>query len=232
MNNPYQESEEVSVQAAAPNLIQRVIAVFASPSQLGERLRQNSPWFVTLSIVALVSVATFLITPAELIREAAERAAEGQPLPGPAVMRALGIGFILVASFGGAALIAGVLYLIFNVIFGQSDTTYRQHLSAVAHVFWISLLGGLIVFPLQVSKGDLEIRLGLGLLLRDEPSSFLGYFLTNVTIFGLWAAASLGAVETGLSGGRVSAGKAAGTILVLYLLFAGAVAGVKMIFGG
>ena len=75
MNNPYQESEEVSVQAAAPNLIQRVIAVFASPTQLGERLRQNSPWFVTLSIVALVSVATLLITPAELIREAAERAA-------------------------------------------------------------------------------------------------------------------------------------------------------------
>nr|MDP2577547.1 hypothetical protein [Candidatus Palauibacterales bacterium] len=145
MNNPYQESEEVSVQAAAPNLIQRVIAVFASPTQLGERLRQNSPWFVTLSIVALVSVATLLITPAELIREAAERAAEGRPLPGPAVMRAIGIGFILVASFGGAALIAGVLYLIFNVIFGQSDTTYRQHLSAVAHVFWISLLGGLIV---------------------------------------------------------------------------------------
>ena len=232
MNNPYQESEEVSVQAAAPNLIQRVIAVFASPTQLGERLRQNSPWFVTLSIVALVSVATLLITPAELIREAAERAAEGRPLPGPAVMRAIGIGFILVASFGGAALIAGVLYLIFNVIFGQSDTTYRQHLSAVAHVFWISLLGGLIVLPLQVSKGDLEIRLGLGLLLGDEPSSFLGYFLTNVTIFGLWASASLGAVETGLSGGRVSAGKSAGTILVLYLLFAGVVAGIKVISGG
>ncbi len=232
MNNPYQESEEVSVQAAAPNLIQRVIAVFASPTQLGERLRQNSPWFVTLSIVALVSVATLLITPAELIREAAERAAEGRPLPGPAVMRAIGIGFILVASFGGAALIAGVLYLIFNVIFGQSDTTYRQHLSAVAHVFWISLLGGLIVFPLQVSKGDLEIRLGLGLLLGDEPSSFLGYFLTNVTIFGLWAAASLGAVETGLSGGRVSAGKSAGTILVLYLLFAGVMAVFPTIRGG
>ena len=125
-----------------------------------------------------------------------------------------------------------MLYLIFNVIFGQSDTTYRQHLSAVAHVFWISLLGGLIVFPLQVSKGDLEMRLGLGLLLGDEPSSFLGYFLTNVTIFGLWASASLGAVETGLSGGRVSAGKSAGTILVLYLLFAGVVAGIKVISGG
>lgn len=236
MNNPYQESEEVSVQAAAPNLIQRVIAVFASPSQLGERLRQNSPWFVTLSIVALVSVVMMLIMPVELIEKAAEAqmAAQGRegPVPSAALLRAFGIGGILVGSFGGAALIAGVLYLIFNVIFGQSDTTYRQHLSAVAHVFWISLLGGLIVFPLQVSKGDLEIRLGLGLLLRDEPSSFLGYFLTNVTIFGLWAAASLGAVETGLSGGRVSAGKAAGTILVLYLLFAGAVAGVKMIFGG
>ena len=57
-----------------------------------------------------------------------------------------------------------MLYLIFNVIFGQSDTTYRQHLSAVAHVFWISLLGGLILFPLQVSKGDLEIRLDLGVV--------------------------------------------------------------------
>ncbi|MEE8521560.1 MAG: hypothetical protein V3S83_09395, partial [Gemmatimonadota bacterium] len=80
MNNPYQESEEVSVQAAAPNLIQRVIAVFASPTQLGERLRQNSPWFVTLSIVALVSVVMMLITPAELIREAAEAqmAAQGR----------------------------------------------------------------------------------------------------------------------------------------------------------
>ncbi|MEE9246388.1 MAG: hypothetical protein V3U63_09320 [Gemmatimonadota bacterium] len=236
MNNPYQESEEVSVQAAAPNLIQRVIAVFASPTQLGERLRQNSPWFVTLSIVALVSVVMMLITPAELIREAAEaqmaaQGREGAPLS-TALIRAFGIGGIIVVSFGGAALVAGVLYLIFNVIFGQSDTTYRQHLSAVAHVFWISLLGGLILFPLQVSKGYLEMRLGLGLLLPDEPSSLLGYFLTNVTIFGLWAAASLGAVETGLSGGRVSAGKSAGTILVLYLLFAGVMAVFPTIRGG
>jgi hypothetical protein len=82
------------------------------------------------------------------------------------------------------------------------------------------VIGNLITFALQVAKGDGTLRLGFGLLLADDPSSFVGYFLSGITIFGLWSSAALGAVESGLSGGKVSVGKAATTVIVLYLAFA------------
>ncbi len=236
MNESPEVMEQVEAQPARPNLIQRVIAVFASPTQLGEWLRLQSPWFVTLTIVVAVSAVITLLMPAELLRQALEAQASSRnqtaQLPSIGVMRAIGLAGVIGGSFIGAAVIAGVLYLIFNLIFGQSETTYRQHMSATAHAFWISLVGGLISFPLQIAKGDIQLRLGFGLLLPDEPTAFLGFFFTNVTIFGLWAAVALGAVESGLSRGRVSVGKAAGWVVVLYLIFAGITAGFRTLGAG
>ena len=136
------------------------------------------------------------------------------------MIRGFGLAGVLVATFVGAALVAGVLYIAFNLIFGQSQITYKNQLSATAHVWWITLLGGLIAFPLQLARQDMQLKLGLGLLLPDDPSSFVGYFLNNITLFGVWASVALGAVESGLSEGKVSVGKAATTVLVLYLIVA------------
>ncbi|KPK78523.1 MAG: hypothetical protein AMS25_14870 [Gemmatimonas sp. SM23_52] len=218
--------ESVSTGAATPNLLQRVIMVFTAPGKLGEALRQTSPWFWTLAIAAIIATIAFFLLPPELMRQAMEAQAaqrpQGQEAPDPeAMLRIARIGgtlSVLVVQFIAAVVIAGALYLTFNVFMGQ-ENSYKQYLSAAAHITWINLLGFLLVIPIWISKGDMRISLGLGLLLPDVPSSFGGHFLNSITIFGIWSAIALGTIESGLSGGRISAGKAVGTVLVLYLIW-------------
>lgn len=217
--------ESVSARAAAPNLLQRVIMVFTAPGKLGEALRQTSPWFWTVAIAAIISTIAFFLLPPDLMRAAVEAQAaqrpEGQqfdPESAVRIGRIVGTLSVFVVAFIAALVIAGALYLTFNVFMGQ-ENTYKQYLSAAAHIAWISLLGFLLVIPIWVSKGDMRISLGLGLLLPDVPTSFGGHFLNSITIFGIWSAIALGTIESGLSSGRISAGKAVGTVLVLYLIW-------------
>lgn len=223
MSSEGQAAEQVSTGGGAPNLIQRVMMVFFSPTKLGDALRSRSPWFWTLAILAIISVIIVLASPEELLLQAMQaqgRGGEGAELPSASMMRGIGVGTSLVGTFVMAAIVAGVLYLFINVFFGQAELTFKQHVSAVAHSWWIVTIGNLIQFALQMAKGDATMRLSLGLLLQEEPSTFVGFFLNNITIFGLWSAVALGLVESGLSAGKISAGKAITTIIVLYLLVA------------
>ncbi len=93
-------------------------------------------------------------------------------------------------------------------------------------------MGAVIVFPLKIVQGDALLDLGLGLLLVDEPSSFAGFFVNGITIFGVWTYVALGSVESGLSGGKISLGKAGSALIVLYLLGRAVGAGFQSLFAG
>jgi hypothetical protein len=224
--------------AGAPGLVQRVLLVFMSPGKLGEVLRAQQPWFWTLAIVAVVSVALFLLVPSEIFVEAMRQQTAGRPQgqdfdPDTALRmgRIFGSVGALLGTFIGAAVIAGVVYLAFNVMLG-GDQTYKQHLAAVSHMYWINLLGFVLVIPLWIAKEDMQVRLGLGLLLPEGPSSYVGHLLNSINLFGVWSAMALGAMESGLSGGRVSIGKAIGTVLALYGVWALVAAGWATLTGG
>ncbi len=226
MNVEAGPAESVSAGGSTPNLIQRVILVFTSPGKLGEALRTTSPWFWTLAIVAIISAILLLLIPSDVLlqtieaRAAGREQAQGQPDAETMlnIARYGGAAGALLGSFIGAAVIAGILYLAFNVMFGQ-DTTYKQHLSAYAHAAWIGLLGFIVVLPIWISKGDMTTQLGFGLLLADAPSSFVGHLMNSTTLFGLWGSVALGAVEAGLSGGRITPGKGIGVVLGLYFVW-------------
>ncbi len=236
MNVEGRTAESPSETASQPGLLQRVVLVFTSPAKLGELLRAHAPWFWTLAIVAIVGGVVFALLPADVMRAALEERARQQQGQGPdldtlvTITRISGSVMSLIMSFVAAAVSAGVLYLVFNVSFGL-DALYKQHLSAMAHVWWINTLGFLLLVPIWISKGDMQIALGLGLLLPDAPTTFVDHYLNSITIFGLWASVALGLIESGMSGGRVSTGKAVGTILVLYLI-AAAVKAVMALLGG
>jgi hypothetical protein len=213
--------------------------VFFSPTKLGEALRVRSPWFWTLVIVAVIVAVIMFFIPADVFLNTMEAQAAGRPqgqqAPDPETMlkvaRFGGVGAALVMTFISAFIAAGVLYLAFNVAMGQ-ELAYKQHLSAVAHVFWIpSVLGMIVTFPIWVSRGDMLTTLGLGLLLTDAPASFVGHFMNSITIFGLWGAAALGAIESGLSGGRLTVGKAVTVTFVLYLVWVVVNAARATVFG-
>ncbi|MGD8869251.1 MAG: hypothetical protein PVI01_16645 [Gemmatimonadales bacterium] len=222
MNDEGRTAEHAAAPAAAPSLMQRVIMVFTAPAKLGETLRTQAPWFWTLAIVAIVGAIVFALVPADVLRQAVEERARSQE-GGPSVDTLVTITRIsgslgsLVMSFITAAIAAGVLYLVFNLAFGL-DALYKQHLSGMAHIWWINTLGFLLLIPIWIAKGDMQIALGLGLLLPEAPSTFVGHYLNGITIFGVWASIALGLIESGMSGGRITAGKAVGAILVLYLI--------------
>lgn len=223
MNDEGRTAEQAAEPAPTPSLMQRVIMVFTAPAKLGETLRVQAPWFWTLAIVAIVGAVAFAaLVPTDLIRHMIEQRARTQE-GGPSldtlvtITRVLGaIGGGLIWPFIASAVAAGVLYLMFNLAFGL-DVLYKEHLSAMAHIWWINTLGFLVLIPIWISKGDMQIALGLGLLLPEAPSTFGGHYLNTITIFGVWASVALGLIESGMSGGRIKAGKAVGTILVLYL---------------
>jgi hypothetical protein len=233
------QSAESSAVEATPNLVQRVIMVFTEPTGLGAVLRRTAPWFWTVAIVGIISAVIMLLLPTDLLQAAIEAQArarpEGQEGPDPETMlmigRLSGTAMALVMTFISAFVTAGALYLAFNVVFGQ-DTTYRQHLSATAHVWWIGLLAFIVVVPIWISRGEMQTKLGLGLLLQDTPETFVGHFLNGITLFGLWSGAALGAVESGLSGGRLTVGKGIGAVLVLYLIWVVFQAALSTLFGG
>lgn len=210
----------------SPNLLQRVVMTFGSPVKLGEALRNRSPWFWTIAIVAVASAVIFVLLPPDLMREALEAQMANRPQggqqPDPETMvsiaRYTGAAGVLIVSFVGTVIIAGVLYLAFNVFFGQ-EASYRQHLSAAAHISWINLVGFLVTIPVWISTTDMQMKLGLGLLLADTPSSFVEHFLNGISLFGLWSSAALGGIESGLSGGRLSVAKAIGMVLAFYLIW-------------
>lgn len=223
MNDAGRTPEGASPPPTTTSLVQRVIMVFTAPAKLGEILRAHSPWFWTLAIVAIVGAIVFALVPADVIRQTIEQRARQQE-GGPSLDTMVTMTRVTGAIVGGliwpfllSATIAGVLYLVFNLAFGL-DALYKQHLSAMAHIYWINTLGFLLLVPIWISKGNMQIKLGFGLLLPDVPTTFVGHYLNSITIFGLWASIALGLVLSGTSGGRIAPGKSVTTVLVLYLI--------------
>lgn len=232
-------TETAAAAAPTPGAVERIMMVFFSPGKLGESLRQTSPWFWAIAIVGTVSAIGWLLIPVDLVRQMMEAQAAANPqAQGGAGLETMvkfarygGAAIGLVFAFLGAAVIAGAVYLVFNLILGQ-EHSFRQHLSATAHTYWISLLGFLLTIPIWLAKENIEIKLGFGLLLPDNPSSFSGHLLNSITLFGLWGAMALGAIESGLSEGRVSVGKSVGAVLGLYLVWVLVSAARATVFGG
>jgi hypothetical protein len=220
-----------------PNLVKRVVMVFISPARLGEALRNRSPWFWTLVPLAVIGLIVFLLIPTDLILQAAQqgmaRRGGGTPPPPETIARMsriFGTVGALVSPIIGCVVVAAVLYFVFNVLFGQ-DERYAQHLSAAAHAFWIVTLGAVVTLPLMIARGDMNTQLSLGLLVQEPTVSFIGRFLNAINIFGLWGTVALGMVESGLSGGRVSAGKAITAVIGLYLVWALIIAAFRSVSG-
>ena len=223
--NTDKEAQVASAGESFPNLIQRVMLVYFSPVKLGEILRARSPWFWTLTIVAVVSGVVWSVLPAELMQAAAEAGSaqrpQGQEIDPETIVkmtRIFGTLGVVVMSYVAAAVIAGVLFLAFGVALGQ-EITFKQHLSAISHVYWINLIGFLVLVPIWIAKTDIRVTLGFGLLLPDAPETFVGHLLNAITLFGLWSTVALGAVESGLTGGRVPLGKAITVTMVLYAIW-------------
>ena len=215
-----------------PGLPRRVLAVFVSPGELFEHLRERPVWGTAMLLVVALNLATVSLMPAELFEEQIRSSIEQSgaeagdvPLDMDTMVTIGRYSGIAGAGLMGAVLafaVAAVMSFVFATLLGD-DGRYRQYLSVAAHALIVSSIGGLLVTPLRISQGDMQLVLSVGTLLPFLEDGFARTFLNLLDLFTLWAVmlAALGA--TRIHPAR-HWGSAFAILAVAWLIFTGGMA--------
>lgn len=176
-----------------PSLPRRLVDVFVSPGLLFDALRSRPVWVGALVLGGALVVASALVVPTELyeemMREQFQRSSQDMPegfeMSGtiPKVFGAVG-GFIWWMIF--AALLSGVVTLVFGFMLGD-EGRFKQYLSVTTHALLIMAVGSLLVTPLRIMGGDLQMSFSVGTFaVFVEEGTFLRTMLNALDLFMLW----------------------------------------------
>jgi hypothetical protein len=95
-------------------------------------------------------------------------------------------GSILIGALIWVAILAGILWAIFNAAMG-GDAKYKQILAVLVHAGVISALGQLFTGPINYFRGAVTSATSLGALLpMFDPESFVGRLAGTIDIFIIW----------------------------------------------
>jgi hypothetical protein len=80
---------------------------------------------------------------------------------------------------------AAVLLFIANIVLG-GNTRFLPMLNAYAWTGMLTILGTLVVVPLVMAKGTMDVSLGLGVLTSADTGAFTKKLLSSFELFALW----------------------------------------------
>lgn len=221
-----------------PGLFARIPLLLFEPTKLFRALRARPVVLGALVLSAVIIAIAMAIIPMELVQEDSRRRVEamqetmrsrGVEIPEDAQVPQEGnarlskIMMIVGPLVGlpiGLMIGAGVLLLIFRSAMGY-EGSFRQYLSVSAHAQILMALGTLLIVPLQISAGRLDLTLSLGAFLPFLGDGFLAGFLGRINLFTVWGAVLVGIGVSVVDGKRSPAG--AISILVGILVFFAAV---------
>lgn len=214
--------------AELPSLPRRALMVFVSPAALFDRLGEEPVWLDVMVLVAALSLASTLLVPEELVREAMMQqapegtdAAEIDRMAG--FVRTSGMVAAVVGPLFVAAVVAGASHLVFTLVLGGRGT-YRKLFSAASHMMLVPTVGALLTVPLILATGDVQTTLALHLLAPGlETGSYPYRLLHGLNLFGIAGAAVMG-LAVGRLYDRRSTGSAVAVMLGLYLVLKAAMA--------
>ena len=217
-----------------PGLPRRVLAVFVSPGGLFEQLREKPLWGSAMLLVVVLNLITVALMPAELFEEQIrtgieQSGADASEVPIEMMVTIGRYSGIAVAGAMGAVLafaIGAIMFFVFATLLGD-DGRFRQYLSVAAHALIVSSVGSLLVTPLRISQGDMQLVLSIGTLLPFLGDGVLSTFLNMLDLFALWGVmlAALGATK--IHRGR-SWGSAFAILAVVWLIFSGGMAALTL----
>ena len=183
-------------------LLARFIGIVTSPKETFQSVAAHPRWFgMLLLVTVIVAVCAALPLTTDAGREASLRQQveqreslgmevndqmyEGMRRTLPFLPYITG-GSVLVFSPVMTLVVAGLLFLVFNVIMG-GDATFKQMFAVLAHAGVISALGQLFTGPLNYFRGAVTSATNLAVLLpMVEPSSFIGRVLAMTDLFLIW----------------------------------------------
>jgi hypothetical protein len=188
-----------------PGLLARVFGVIVSPKETFERVVQTPRIFGMLALVSILSgigASAFTLTSAgqqaavDFSAQQIERFS-GQP-PNDAQMAQINRqapiqGYLTLASTLVIfpivlAIEAGLLFVIFNVLFGGT-ATFKQVYAVATHGAVISLLALAVAVPMQFARGVISMTgpANLGVLFPMlAENSVLSNFLGLIDLFRVW----------------------------------------------
>lgn len=213
-----------------PGLPRRILAVFVSPGNLFEQLRHTPVWGSAVLLVVVVGLVTVALMPAELFEDQIRRSlqqagADTGEMPIETMVTIGRFSGIAVAGVMGAVLafaIAAVMLFVFATLLGDNGR-YRQYLSVVSHALIVSAVGSLLVTPLRIVQGDMQLVLSIGTFLPFLEDGALRTFLNMLDLFTLWAVALAALGASRIQPGR-SWGGAFMILAVIWLAFSGGMA--------
>ena len=191
------------------SFVKRLLNVFYAPSETFEAIVARRDWkdlWITLIILALVGLVASVILEDLIIdykldnlewviensnRIPAEQKAEFlnqryEKIVNPSAFTVV-FGYVtaILATPVRAIFFALVVFMIGNFIFG-GEAKYLDLLILSGYVYLINILELIVKIPLMLSKWDMEVSTGLGLLGIGEFGDFMYHFLAGVDIFAFW----------------------------------------------
>ncbi|HUJ30259.1 MAG TPA: YIP1 family protein [Candidatus Acidoferrum sp.] len=130
----------------------------------------------------------------------------------------------VVFTFGGAALVAAIFLVIFNML-GGAKIGFSTSLGIVAHswmpYFVSGLLGILILFIKDPSTVDIQnlVASNPGALLSDDSPKWLVSLCTSLDIFTFWALILMAVGFNATNPKKIPFGKALGSILAIWIVW-------------
>ncbi len=201
MENLEQAQEEQQIKKDSGLGLKGITEIFYQPANFFEKIKNDPkilvPWIVFfLLIFSSIYLISDLIAEMqmEIMKEkAADQGLGTANLPTAAQIKwsTIIIGPLVLML---APLIAAALALFFGNVVMEGRATYKQLLSVMVYGEIISALGGLIMAPLMIAKGSLNVTISLAALLQDvqvqDPifvalSKFGAFYIWEIIVIGI-----------------------------------------------
>ena len=220
----------------------KVINIFFEPKKVFENLKIKPTWLVPFLIVIVLAIGSFYYTYPFIMDQQVQKIQENERIPEeqkqaiietmkeadhpPLWQLAMPPVFGLIVL----AVVAGILYFVFNVLLG-GDSTYRSVLSVYSYSGLVQVASMIVKFPLIMIKGNVNVQTSLALLLSVEAKdTFLYGVLSSFDVFNFWQVI-LVSMGMGVMY-KYSTKKALITVFVLWIIWIFGKAGFTTLLGG
>lgn len=206
-------AETTQVEGAPParrGLLSRIIGVIVAPRETFQAVAAEPKWLGVMAVVVIVvASATVGFTLTETGRQAAldaqvrqmeafgmtvsdEMYAQMERRIGSPISAAITAVSIVLITPIVTAIIAGILFVVFNAVLGGS-ARFKQLYAVLAHVGVIGALQQGFAVPVNLARGSMSNPANLGVFvpMLDE-SSFVARFLGMIDLFYVWQTIVLG----------------------------------------
>ena len=194
MSDVEEQLEEAKAEKAPLRALPaRLVDAIVSPGRMARTVADNPKWLGAMLVCAVLAALAIGLLPTELFTEMQRRMAiqAGRPvqeIPENAQR------FIRIFSIGGASLGfiimsfigAAITTFIFAFVLGD-EGKYTQYLAVGVHAAVIPMLVALLLIPMRIASGDVQLTINVGTFLPFLPDGYVSNVLRAMDLSQIWS---------------------------------------------